>query len=220
MWRVTFTVAAGETWIDGVPLHDDEGNVNWMIGGFIIAFIIVVNWTVLQVSVAVLLDNFVNETAREREQQHDEITEHIRMKDNMGNVLDPLLRFLADSSIDQDHLSMLLCDLFKAMCKDLQTPELSRTETTRAFCALKFEPKLHFSDVDFSTITQNGALCNVDDKLGPAEFENVMVRQVECYIRRKLQRCTSEAGSLAEFSQLVALKVRWYGSNMIAKQMI
>jgi hypothetical protein len=51
-----------------------------------------VNWTLLQVSVAVLLDNFVSETAREREANQAIKVDQMRAKDHMGNVLDPLLK--------------------------------------------------------------------------------------------------------------------------------
>jgi hypothetical protein len=54
-------IAAGETWVDGMDVIDAEsGAVNWLIGGYIFSFILLVNWTLLQVSVAVLLDNFVS----------------------------------------------------------------------------------------------------------------------------------------------------------------
>ena len=52
-----------------------------------------------------------------------------------------------------------------------------------------------------------GKLCNARGCLGAEEFQHVMTLQVGCYIRRKLQRCTSEAESLSDFSSFVALKV-------------
>ena len=36
-----------------------------------VSYILIINWTMLQVSVAVLLDNFVSETAREKEIEAD-----------------------------------------------------------------------------------------------------------------------------------------------------
>ena len=105
---------------------------------------------------AVLLDNFVNETLREKEMEQEQHAEHMRCKDNMGNVLDPLLRSLADRSIDQDHLNVLLRDLFKEMSKNAGRGELSKTSVCSAFRALNFEPKIFFSEIDFDSITQNG----------------------------------------------------------------
>ena len=65
-----FRIAAGETWVDGSPILRDDGTVDWSTAAFVISFVIVVNWTLLQVSVAVLLDNFISETARDRDQQN------------------------------------------------------------------------------------------------------------------------------------------------------
>ena len=47
-------------------------------------------WTLLQVSVAVLLDNFVAETARSQEEE-DSLRELKRSKIQVNHVLDPLL---------------------------------------------------------------------------------------------------------------------------------
>ncbi len=41
-----------------------------------------------------------------------------------------------------------------------------------------FEPKLHMTDEDFLSITQNGQLCDAEGGLGLKEFELVMRNQV------------------------------------------
>jgi hypothetical protein len=57
-----FRIAGGDTWVDGMDVLNAEGSVNWAVGGYVFSFILIVNWTLLQVSVAVLLDNFVSGT--------------------------------------------------------------------------------------------------------------------------------------------------------------
>ena len=47
-----FRIAAGETWIEGVPMLRDDDSVDWATGVFVMSFVIIVNWTLLQVSVA------------------------------------------------------------------------------------------------------------------------------------------------------------------------
>jgi hypothetical protein len=54
-----------------------------------------VNWTLLQVSVAVLLDNFVSETERGKEREQAIIREIKMVQDSIGNVLDRMLFLLA-----------------------------------------------------------------------------------------------------------------------------
>jgi hypothetical protein len=89
------------------------------VGGVIISFIVIVNWTMLQVSVAVLLDNFVSETAREKDAEMDIAREKSREKDNMGNVLDPLLKTIASEYVDENHLAEFLRQLFGSMCSSV-----------------------------------------------------------------------------------------------------
>ena len=54
-----FRIAGGETWSETMPtvyVRDDGTEyVNWKFGGFIILYVLVMNWTLLQVGVAVLL---------------------------------------------------------------------------------------------------------------------------------------------------------------------
>jgi voltage-gated sodium channel len=107
-----FRIAAGETWVDGSPIVRDDGTVDWPTAAFVMSFVIVVNWTLLQVSVAVLLDNFISETAREKKEIQDLQMEELRAKDNMGNVLDPLIKIIATEYIDDRDLSEFVRRMF------------------------------------------------------------------------------------------------------------
>ena len=44
-----FRIAAGETWIDGIPIANEDSNVDWATGAFVISFVLIVNWTLIQV---------------------------------------------------------------------------------------------------------------------------------------------------------------------------
>ena len=107
-----FRIAAGETWIEHQPVLRGDGTVDWATAGFIISYVLVINWTLLQVSVAVLLDNFVSETAREKAHQRSLQIEETRAKDNMGNPLDPLLKIIANEYVDEQDLDQFLRRLF------------------------------------------------------------------------------------------------------------
>lgn len=108
-----FRIAAGETWVDGMPIVKEEtGRVDWPLGFYTFSFILVNNWTLLQVSVAVLLDNFVSETSREKSAQQQLVMEEKRSHDSIGNALDPLLKIIATEYVDDKHLSAFLSELF------------------------------------------------------------------------------------------------------------
>ena len=55
-----FRIAAGDTWVDALPALGPDGSLEWKPALFISSFIVISVWVVLQVSVAVLLDNFVS----------------------------------------------------------------------------------------------------------------------------------------------------------------
>ena len=59
-----FRIAAGDTWIDPLPTLGPDGDLVWRPALFICSFIVLSVWVVLQVSVAVLLDNFVSVSMR------------------------------------------------------------------------------------------------------------------------------------------------------------
>ena len=113
-----FRIAAGETWVESQDVSDGEGNVNWGTGAFVMSFILIINWTLLQVGMAVLLDTFVSETSREQEEATEKLLQEKRVRDTMGNVLDPLLRMIVTEYIDGAHLEQLLGELFVVMCSD------------------------------------------------------------------------------------------------------
>ena len=62
---VMFQLTAGDAWIGDMPPFDENGQLDGGIIIFTCSYIVIVNWTLLQVSVAVLLDNFVAGTAEE-----------------------------------------------------------------------------------------------------------------------------------------------------------
>ncbi len=44
-----FRIAAGETWIDGLPLVDEVGDINWRGGVFVCSYLVINVWVILQV---------------------------------------------------------------------------------------------------------------------------------------------------------------------------
>ena len=151
-----FRIAAGETWISGLSEADEEGNVNWGVALYVMSFILICNWTLLQVSVAVLLDNFGNETAREKDEKHQLFMEHKRSKDSIGNVLDPLLRMLSMEYIDETDLSLQLSSLFQLLCSmtgETHARVLTKEQFCDAMSRLKLEAPMHLSKLDYDTLT-------------------------------------------------------------------
>jgi hypothetical protein len=66
--------------------------------------------------------------------------------------------------------------------------------------------RLHMTEMDYDTITEQGALAKGNGTLGAAEFDMVMRKQVHDYIKRKLQRSLSETETLEDFASIASLK--------------
>jgi hypothetical protein len=198
--------SSGETWIDGVDVTDEHGNINWALGAYVMIFTVLVNWTLLQVSVAVLLDNFVSETAREKDHQFRLEQEAHRVKDTVVNVLDPLLCILANEYVDDHHLCNFLRTLFRVMSQGQEC--LDPPALCKALTALDVTPPVHFTRLDYAAFTQaTGAA--LEEGVGVEDFVMLMRYQVRGYIERKLQRSVSEASIAREqssFSTLASLK--------------
>lgn len=128
-----FRVAVGETWLgDGVPIRYDDGSANYPAIVFYILFVLMVNWTLLQACVAVMIDSFINHSA---EAQQEEI---LRLKDEQKNQrtirssLDPLLERLIRDYSDEKDLTTRIQSLFRVLSCPLmkivpQTPYLRQT---------------------------------------------------------------------------------------------
>ena len=70
-----------------------------------------------------------------------------------------------------------------------------------------FKPPIYCSASDFASISQNGALCDANGDLGPAEFETIMRQQVRLYTQRQVVETLMHGqASAADFVQLEALK--------------
>ena len=48
LWVALTRAAASETWVSGIPVVDESGDVDWGTGAFVLSFVLVVNWTLLQ----------------------------------------------------------------------------------------------------------------------------------------------------------------------------
>ena len=109
-----FRVTAGLGWIDQVlPIKFGDGYVNWKVAMYVMSYIIVTNWTLLQVCVAILLDNFITANATTQQEREAEILLQEMNRKLFLNALDPLLeRFVLQYNDDMD-LSSRLQELFQ-----------------------------------------------------------------------------------------------------------
>jgi hypothetical protein len=80
---------------------------------FVSSYVVVVNWTLLQICVAVLLDSFVSTRRRFEAEREAKQLEAAAARGTIRSTLDPLLESLARHFSDDADLTSRLRDLFK-----------------------------------------------------------------------------------------------------------
>ena len=109
-----FRIAAGDTWIDALPTLGPDGDLEWKPALYLCTFIVVSVWIVLQVSVAVLLDNFVSVSMRMETNEKKRSAMEKKAARQFQNPLEPLIKKLANEYTDNASLSAKLLSLFQA----------------------------------------------------------------------------------------------------------
>ncbi|EKX39507.1 hypothetical protein GUITHDRAFT_114473 [Guillardia theta CCMP2712] len=159
---------------------------------FFVSFIVIVGWTLLQVVVAVLLDNF---TAAAEAEKEDKIRQK-NLQEGRALVvfaIDPLLAALAHFDTSQD-LSDRISMLFNILDTD-DSNTLSFEELSYGLRKLKVRPPISLSRDDFEVMTIQGSLLNDRGELGPSEFDKVMRRQLKLYVQRQMANAMDLLGA-------------------------
>jgi hypothetical protein len=108
-----FRVAAGDTWIEPLPMLGPDGDLVWKPSLFICSFVVLSVWVVLQVSVAVLLDNFVSVSMRMENEEKKRAAKQVKASSHFQSPLEPLVARLAGEYTDDANLSANLATLFR-----------------------------------------------------------------------------------------------------------
>eukprot|EP00292_Cryptomonas_paramecium_P000167 CAMPEP_0113678112 /NCGR_PEP_ID=MMETSP0038_2-20120614/9720_1 /TAXON_ID=2898 /ORGANISM="Cryptomonas paramecium" /LENGTH=379 /DNA_ID=CAMNT_0000595621 /DNA_START=655 /DNA_END=1791 /DNA_ORIENTATION=- /assembly_acc=CAM_ASM_000170 len=180
-----FKVTSGDPWPDEPRIQKEDGRVDYSVVGFQFAYTVVVLWVIVQVSVAVLLDSFIGASARMEDEEKLENAENKVRENILRNPLEPLLLWLAKDFSDNEDLSERLRNLYEELDSD-GSGGLDSDEFCIAIKKLDFDPKIHLTDLDFMSLTDNLKLCDEDGQLGLKEFEVVMRRQMRQLVQSKL----------------------------------
>ncbi len=90
-----------------------DGNIHMAPVFFVGSYIVMVNWTLLQICVAVLLDSFVSTRRQFEMERQAKQSEAAAARGTIRSTLDPLLESLARHFSDDADLTFRLKDLFK-----------------------------------------------------------------------------------------------------------
>ena len=133
-----FRVASGDPWPESLALVLEDGETNWATCAYMCSFIIIACWISLEVSVAVLLENFV---AASRRMEEEEKLRHAGQRKTLSefkNPMEPLLAKLATSFVDDADLSLKLKTVYNVR------PQLPSIVPLWALPAPRLRPVSHF----------------------------------------------------------------------------
>ena len=88
-----FKITAGMGWTDSLPASADDGSLNYGNVLFVASYVVVVNWVLLQVSVAVLLDSFITARVESKRERERKIVDAAVEQASIQNAADPLFDF-------------------------------------------------------------------------------------------------------------------------------
>jgi hypothetical protein len=100
-----------------IPALNGDGTINAGAVCFVCSFVVIVNWTLLQICVAVLLDAFVSARQMREDERVGQRLEDLVTRGTFRSALDPLLERLTKEYTDDADLSRRLRELFEVRAR-------------------------------------------------------------------------------------------------------
>jgi voltage-gated sodium channel len=183
-----FQVITGDSWATGLarPIMlrtNPDGTIDLGPCFFFISFIVIVGWVLLQVVVAVLLDNFTEASYQEKMRKEQEKLKNENFVQKV-HILDPLLAGLAHFDTAED-LTKRIRLLFQVLDSD-DSGSLSFQELADGLRKFRVKPRIELSKSDWNAMTLNGSMLNDNQELGLGEFIRMMRSEFKFYVQRQM----------------------------------
>jgi len=183
-----FQVCTGDSWASGLarPIMlktNPDGTIDLGPCLYFISFVVIVGWVLLQVVVAVLLDNFTEASYEEKSRKALEKAKNDNFIKKV-NILDPLLAGLAHFDTAED-LTQRIRLLFQVLDSD-DSGSLSFRELTDGLKKLRVKPRIELSESHWDEMTLDGSLLNEKKELGLGDFIRMMKHEFKLYVQRQI----------------------------------
>jgi len=191
-----FQVATFDDWGDIARKHENHaGDMDFGTSVFFISYLLLMSFTLLPVVIAVLLDNFMQSTRKEKDTLLLQKQAAIDVTEGVG-ALDPLLRRLLSASTEEE-LSKMISSIFSRLdsdcsgtinCHELQEgmKKLKINEHKNVEVRENRTLKIDLSREAFDAITENGKLCLDDGEVDCEHFEIIMRKELIKFCDRQL----------------------------------
>ena len=210
-----FTLAqclSGDSWASGVtrsiflqrdPNSDIKGfaNTYWSIAIYFVTYYALATVVLLNVVVAVLLDEFIT-SMREEEEELAAEERQLRELGRYRGVLDPVTASLCAFE-DKSHLCNQIDKLYERLDLD-GNGGVDFEELQKGMGRLPGGAKVHITRDDFDVITQQGELLGPGGEFDRSQFQDMMLGEMLRYSHRKVMNMLQDTEQ-EEFRALVLL---------------
>ena len=204
-----FQVASGDSWSSvvtrGLMARQEDAVQEGLIALFFVSYVLIVGIVLMNIVVAVLLDEFI--TTVEREKQDKAHAEELKaMEDRVSHApLDPVIETLINFVTVED-LKTKIADLYERFDPD-ESGTVDLDEINHGLRKLPLPRPVRLSPEDYEEITEYGRWTSADGELTANNFEGMIMTQLRRYTRRKMVEAMAKNQSDQDYDQMFALKM-------------
>ena len=176
---------------------------------FFFLYTLVTSLVLINVVVAVLLDNFTQcHNHVEAEARAEKASARVTGYSKSRRCLEPLMDEILGEYDNFEHLDTKIDSLFRAF--DLsEDGELTFQELQSGFHSLGLAKTINLSLDDWDYLTRGGIFLNDDARMSAEQFHKVMMLELRIYTARRLASCQADAAMCGEdVSAAVALAMK------------
>jgi len=198
-----FQVLSGDSWASGVSRGlFEEGKTDPQIAFFFISFFLINSVMMLNVVVAVLLDEFIASVARAKEEE-EALEQAARDRLKVTGCLDELTKMLVTFE-DAEQLTFKISEIYDRLDED-DSGGLTFEEFSSAVKSIK--RNIHMTKDDFDVITDSGRLLGSTDEFNAQQFQEMMKGELKRYSKREINNVLSVSGDESFRSLILMLKI-------------
>eukprot|EP00960_Hanusia_phi_P006656 190222-Hanusia_phi.AAC.8 len=202
-----FQVVTGDSWASAVTRSIFDGpamrtQFDYWTSFFFVSYVLIAGVFLINVVVAVLLDEFISSIQAEKAQieaanrEQDEKEKELRRS---KSVLDPLSSHLS-LFVNERDLMQRISETYERLDKD-GSGGLNFEEFQRGLKQLPTSSPIHLLQDDFEFLTEGGRHCNSNGEFSKEQFQEIMKEELRRYALRKLSNAMAETSS-KEFAAL------------------
>ena len=187
-----FQVSTGDSWASSITRGLVERNPEMpavLLHLFFVLVFLMIGVVLMNVVIAILLDEFLTTVAKEKLlQRKREMIEKSRSNITIGSdrrqPLDPLLAGLVTFTTEEDLLSKIGA-IYEAMDLD-ESGSMSLEELNAGLKLFSLGQQVQLSTEDWDILGEDGKFLNADGEMGPAGFQDMILRQLRMYTNRQI----------------------------------